>query len=128
MYYLKDFDDAGRVIKEQRTLSFDFDCGSKRKVAKVNFMDDFPYDSVHLVIGRFSADFSLDETGFTNTLRASLLPFEILLDEDIVSDDHIFRGKCVFFDGTIQGDSTRVDVKTRFFEEVVAESCWPTKL
>lgn len=121
MYYRKEFDATGRVINEERSLSVDFDC--KRKVADINFVGDFPYDSVLLVIGRYSADFSLGETASADTIRASLLPIEILLNENSVSNDTV-RGKCIFFDGTIQGDSTRVDVKTRYFEEVIKGDCW----
>jgi hypothetical protein len=121
MYYQKEFDDTGRVINQERTLSIDFDC--KRRVARVNFVGDFPYDSVHLVMGRYSADFSLNETESVDTIRASLLPLEILLDGNIVSCTDTVRGKCIFFDGTIQGDSTRVDVKTRYFEQVVMVNC-----
>jgi hypothetical protein len=123
VYYLKEFDSAGKTINEDRTLFFKFNCDSKRKIARVEFVDDFPYDSVHVIVGKFTLDFSLDETAYLDTIRAARLPIELSLDSSHVSDNHSLRGKCIFFHGTSVGDSTRIDVKTRYFEELVTDKC-----
>ncbi|HTF18216.1 MAG TPA: hypothetical protein VK658_09105 [Chryseolinea sp.] len=121
-YYYKVFNESGRLVSEDRTVGLDFDCVGRRKSARIYFSDDFQYDSVYLIIGNFADDFSLDEAVSIDTLRITQLPITISLDS-LHNRDNVVRGKCIFFAGTSEVDSSLVNVKMRWFEERVPAIC-----
>jgi len=70
-YYHKNFDKNGKVISEERTVRCDFNCTQGGKFAQMNFVDDFSYDSVYIIIGNFNPNFSIPkETVSVDTIRA----------------------------------------------------------
>lgn len=122
-YYQKQFNHSGELEKEDRTLSIDFSCDNKQLIAEFNFLGSFPYDSVYLITGQFQSNYSTLGNVHLDTIKISQLPLKLLCDENMIVDG-VFRGKCIFFMGTNMEDSTRLDVKIRFFEEMVSETCY----
>jgi hypothetical protein len=111
VYYDSTFDKFGKALEHEQTVSIDFDCQGHLPIATINFVGAFAFDSVYLITGNFSANFSLN-TGVTlDTVRALKTPIQVQVNSDA------FRGKCIFYEGTKIGDSTRIDVRTRYFEE-----------
>lgn len=121
-YYSKVFDNTGEIITEKRATRLNFDCNHTQKSARLFFADDFSYDSVYVIVGDFAADFSLNKTASVDTIRTKHLPVSILLGSNLEGDS-IVRGKCIFFTGTNEGDSTLVNVKIRWLEEKVPAMC-----
>jgi hypothetical protein len=122
MYYDSIFNERGEFVSQDRTVFADFSCNGNNKKVQLSFVDDFDYDSAYVITGMFSENFSMDQRETFDTLKMKDLAVELTLNDRVVNEG-VFRGKCIFFNGTVFGDSTRMDVKNRYFEEPIIRAC-----
>jgi hypothetical protein len=120
-YYIRMFDSEGKLRKEMRSLLPDFKCDDGPSMT-LQFVDVFSYDSVQVITGGFSENFSIESAHEVDTLRSRQLPLNISLTKANVKHG-VIRGKCIFYQGTRGIDSTRMEVRSRYFEERVPEAC-----
>lgn len=120
VYYNKKFDNSGSLIDEERTVRLDFDCSNDKNLAHVSFIEHFSYDSVYIISGGFAPNFAVDNAQLMDTLRISKLPASLATD---FNKDNWIRGKCIFFVGTNAADTNLVDIRIRWFEENLPETC-----
>jgi hypothetical protein len=120
VYYDRKFSKEGKVINDERTIVIDFACDNLKVMANLNFVGSFPYDSLVLITGRFNENFTMEIADSIDTLTSRKMPVKVMIHE---SAGRAFRGKCVFYKKTQVGERTRVDVKTRYFEENIDVRC-----
>jgi Uncharacterized protein conserved in bacteria len=117
-YYIKTFDDNGNLKDEERTVSVNvFSDSIGVQAVQLRYVDRAPFDSIKVVLGRFSMDFIAEESTL-DTLTTTDPLINVALKESYISEGWL-RGNFMIYKATPEGDSTRIDIRIRYFEEKV---------